>query len=84
MEECVEKFIAATDVTMTMLQQQPSWQTVIIAETIIGIGCHSNPYHLHNTDNMTDINQVTQVAKGVSDYGMMVEIHYGKNKNILT
>lgn len=28
-------------------------------------------HHLHNTDNMTDINQVTQMAKGVSDYGMM-------------
>ena len=23
------------------------------------------------TDNMTDINQVTQMAKGISDYGIM-------------
>ena len=28
-------------------------------------------HHLHNTDNMTDINQVTQMAKGISDYGIM-------------
>ena len=41
-------------------------------------------HHLHNIDNMTDINKITQVAKDINDYGMIVEIHYGKNKNILT
>lgn len=41
-------------------------------------------HHLHNTDNMTDINQVTQVAKSVSELWKTGRYLLWKDNNILT